>query len=135
MKEEPEMMLETVYGPPIRYYIDANGKYIGGTDGLALSEYEVAFPPEYFDQIWDGSAWGESIYWLTQIENAWRESEIFVIVRQLEALEEEEAGVPPDDILPGTRTQWLAYRGKVRAWKEGFQGFPHQVNRPLRPAE
>ncbi|MDF0731006.1 hypothetical protein P0Y43_09750 [Pseudomonas entomophila] len=67
-------------------------------------------------------------------EAEWVASEIPIISRQLEALEEDEAGEPPGDLLPGTRAQWLGYRGRVRNWKEGAEGFPDIEQRPVRPA-
>lgn len=67
-------------------------------------------------------------------ESAWVVAEIPIVRRQLEALEEDEAGETPDDLLPGTRVQWLGYRGKVRNWKEGAEGFPDIDQRPVRPA-
>jgi hypothetical protein len=67
------------------------------------------------------------------IEDAWRNSEINLIANQLMAIEEYEAGGEVPDLLPGTRTQWLAYRTKVRAWKEGHIDFPNELKRPVRP--
>lgn len=68
-------------------------------------------------------------------ESAWRETELVVIRRQLEALEEDEAGVPPLDLLPGTRLQWLAYRGHTNNWVTGAKGYPALESRPQRPTE
>ena len=68
------------------------------------------------------------------VEDLWRNSEISVIANQLMAIEEAEAsGEEVPDLLPGTRTQWLSYRTKVRAWKEGNIDFPDSTRRPLRP--
>ena len=67
------------------------------------------------------------------VENDWRDSEIYLISNQLMAIEEYEAGGEVPDLLPGTRTQWLAYRTKVRAWKEGNVLFPDSSKRPIRP--
>jgi len=69
----------------------------------------------------------------TLAEETWRAAELAVIARQLEALEEEEADEPPSDLLPGTRKQWLKYRGLVSNWKVGAEGFPDLANRPVRP--
>ncbi|WP_095180614.1 hypothetical protein [Pseudomonas sp. Irchel 3F6] len=68
------------------------------------------------------------------IENDWRVSELVIISRQLEAIEEAEADEPPSDLMPGTRKQWLKYRGQVSTWKEGAVGFPDLVSRPISPA-
>lgn len=68
------------------------------------------------------------------IENDWRVAELIVISRQLEAIEEAEADEPPPDLLPGTRKQWLKYRGQVSTWKEGTALFPDVSSRPVRPA-
>lgn len=75
---------------------------------------------------------------LSEIENNWRVSEINVISNQLMAIEEAEAAAeegidPPADLKPGTRNQWLSYRTKVRAWKDGNVNFPDMTQRPIRP--
>jgi hypothetical protein len=67
------------------------------------------------------------------VESSWRASELQVIARQIDALEEADAGVPPSDLLPGTKQQWLKYRGQVSNWKEGAEHFPVQARRPVRP--
>ena len=67
-------------------------------------------------------------------ENTWRTEESVLIARQLDAIEEADADVPPSDLLTGSRQQWLKYRGQVSNWKEGVQGFPDSAARPVRPA-
>ena len=67
------------------------------------------------------------------METVWRAAEIAVIEDQLMAIEELEGGSTEADPLPGTRTQWLQYRTKVRNWKENSTGFPDQALRPVRP--
>lgn len=67
------------------------------------------------------------------VEDAWRNAEISFIANQLMAIEEAEAGEEVPDLLPGTRAQWLSYRTKVRAWKEGGLYFPDSAYRPVRP--
>lgn len=57
-----------------------------------------------------------------------------MIARQLEAIEEDEADETPPDQMPGTRKQWLKYRGQVSNWKEGTEHFPDLALRPIRPA-
>lgn len=69
-----------------------------------------------------------------EAENAWRLSELQLISRQLEAIEEDEADATPPDLLPGTRKQWLKYRGLVSNWKDGVESFPDIAQRPIRPS-
>lgn len=42
-----------------KYYVDGNGKYIGGFDGALppTGSVEVAFPPVDGRQTWNGSNW------------------------------------------------------------------------------
>lgn len=68
-----------------------------------------------------------------ETEKAWRTNELAVTARQLEAIEEAEADVPPADLLGGTRKQWLKHRGLVSNWKEGVDPFPDSAQRPVRP--
>ncbi|MGC3935994.1 hypothetical protein [Pseudomonas atacamensis] len=68
------------------------------------------------------------------VESSWRASELQVIARQIDALEEADADVSPPDLLPGTKQQWLRFRGQVNNWKEGTENFPEQDQRPVRPA-
>jgi hypothetical protein len=67
------------------------------------------------------------------LESTWRTEELAVTARQLEALEEAEADVPPADLLSGTRKEWLRYRGLLSNWKDGAEHFPDQTFRPTRP--
>lgn len=69
----------------------------------------------------------------TAIEAAWRSAELLIVARQLEAIEEGEAGEPPPDLLLGTRKQWLKYRGQVSNWNETAELFPESVGRPAQP--
>lgn len=66
-------------------------------------------------------------------EGAWRSEELSATARQLEALEEAEADVPPAHLLGGTRKAWLRYRGQLSSWKEGSFNFPDRSFRPTRP--
>lgn len=66
-------------------------------------------------------------------EGAWRVAELLVVARQLEAIEESEADETPPDLLPGTRKQWLKYRGLVSNWNDGAEQFPSLDHRPARP--
>lgn len=68
-----------------------------------------------------------------QAEEGWRVQELEIVSRQLEAIEEAEAEETPPDLLPGTRKQWLKYRGQVSNWKSGADRFPDQTGRPVRP--
>lgn len=67
-------------------------------------------------------------------EVLWRYESLAVIARQLQAIEEDEAGVPPSDLLPGTRQQWLKYRGQVSNWNDADPNFPEIGKRPVQPA-
>lgn len=44
-----------------KFYIDSDGKYIGGFDGALPPKgaIEVPFPPEDARQIWSDEGWGE----------------------------------------------------------------------------
>ncbi len=66
-------------------------------------------------------------------EASWRGEELAVTARQLEALEEADADVPPSDLLAGTRKDWLKYRGQLSNWKDGAEYFPDSDHRPVRP--
>lgn len=68
------------------------------------------------------------------VEESWQKAELVAISNQLMAIEEAEAGEDVPDLLPGTRAQWLSYRTKIRAWKEGHVDFPDQTKRPIRPS-
>ena len=61
-------------------------------------------------------------------ETTWQTEEMLFIANQLLAIEEE-----AEDALPGTRTQWLAYRTKVRLWHASTD-FPDITKRPVRPS-
>ncbi|WP_046068430.1 hypothetical protein [Pseudomonas synxantha] len=134
------------------HYVRPDGSYVGGyseEDGdipAATPSDREAAPdtvkslicidreyPEYADQIWQFPGWGPSQMKLSNVENIWREAEIQAIGNQLMAIEEAEAGSEDAHPLPGTRSQWLIYRTKVRAWKAGEEGFPDQSKRPVRP--
>lgn len=65
---------------------------------------------------------------LAIIENAWRIEEMKVIVEQLLMLEDDDT-----DALPGTETQWRAYRIVLRKWIDGNPDFPDSTKRPTRP--
>ncbi len=69
----------------------------------------------------------------TATEAAWRAGELPVIARQLDAIEEDVAGETPPDLKPGTRKQWLKYRGQVSNWLEGAALYPDATERPARP--
>lgn len=131
-------MKETVYETlaETKHYVDENGVYLGGWDANPpVGAIEVSPPPSHADQLWLFPGWGPSPSVLKEVEDTWREAELIIIADQLDALEEAEAGEPPVDLLPGTRTQWLAYRGKARNWKTGGSvDFPDSTRRPMRPA-
>ena len=133
----------SVMGGPQKFYVSAAGAYLGSvssapdapdTYDVPADWIEVSSGPSYADQMWLFPGWEPSPSQLRQVEDAWREAELLIIAAQLDALEEAAAGEPPPDLLPGTRTQWLAYRGKVRNWKDGVEHFPDSSYRPVRPA-
>ncbi|POA58698.1 hypothetical protein C1889_03855 [Pseudomonas sp. FW507-12TSA] len=120
-----------------RYVVDKQGAYVGGFgEGapLPLGSIEVAEPPESADQPWLFPGWGPSPGRARRVEGEWRDGELLAIAAQLDALEEAEAGASPFDLLPGSRTGWLRYRGFVRNWVEGMPGYPNKSQRPKRPA-
>lgn len=118
------------------YVVDKKGKYLGAF-GEGVSQpadcIEVAEPPESADQPWLFPGWGPSPARARRAEESWRDVELSIIAGQLQALEEAEAGVPPEDLLPGARSGWLKYRGLVRNWVDGQDGYPSVSQRPVRP--
>ncbi|MFL1527823.1 hypothetical protein [Pseudomonas sp. O230] len=124
-----------IAGDATIHYVDDAGRYMGGWDvNPPDGAIEVDPPPAYADQIWQFPGWGPSLIAMRAAEDLWREAELIVIANQLDALEEVFAGEIPADILPGTRAQWLAHRGKTRNWKEGAEGYPNLMGRPVRPS-
>lgn len=83
---------------------------------------------------WEVSRWPDYDAEAFSREVLWKTDELVVISEQLLAIEEFEAGSEEANPLPGTRTQWLQYRTKVRNWIEGAAGFPEISNRPVRPS-
>lgn len=61
-------------------------------------------------------------------EREWQELEMALIADQLLSLEDDDPTA-----LPGTEREWRDYRIKVRAWKDGAEGYPEIENRPQRP--
>lgn len=118
-----------------KYLIDDRGRYIGAFgEGVELPEgVEVDCPPDNADQPWLFPGWGGSPSALKAVEEEWRAKQEISIESQLDALEEADAGAEPTDLQPGTRAQWLQYRGQVRNWKEGAAHYPDPGNRPVRP--
>jgi len=128
-----------------KFYVDADGRPLdsivdGAEDDVPPGYIEVPYgPPENADQIWQfpEGPYGPSRSAAAKAEVDWQESELAVISRQLQALEEadaaaEEGEPPPEGLLPGTRNRWLSYRTKVSAWKDANPAFPFGV-RPARP--
>lgn len=118
-----------------RYVVDEQGNYIGGfSEGVPLpAGIEVPEPPESADMPWLFPGWGPSPRRARAAEDAWRDAELLIIAAQLDAIEEAEAGTPPVDLLPGSRGGWLKYRGLVRNWVGGNEGYPDVNQRPKRP--
>ena len=115
------------------YAIKENGFFRSVTSDMELDADEVLFDdfPDWLIRIMDSQR-VESKNLLR--ENEWRLEELSDTSRQLEAIEEDEADETPADLLPGTRKQWLKYRGLVSNWKEGAESFPDIANRPVRPS-
>lgn len=128
-------------------YVRPDGTYVGGFgDGATPSEMD-AYPskpedlvnigdeaPEYADQIYLFPGWAPSKLKQALEERIWRTQTLVGIARQLEAIEEAEADEAPADLLPGTRKQWLKYRGQVSNWNETSADFPDSKKRPAQPA-
>ncbi len=66
---------------------------------------------------------------LAKAELQWQTSEMAVIADQLLAIEDGDPAA-----LPGTEREWRDYRIRVRAWKEGAEGYPDSEHRPARPS-
>lgn len=62
------------------------------------------------------------------VETSWVRTELLIIADQLLALEDDDP-----NRMPGTDREWRDYRIKVRAWKEGTEGYPEIDSRPQRP--
>ncbi|WP_377706225.1 hypothetical protein ACFMKY_17880 [Pseudomonas protegens] len=119
---------------PSILYVDKDGVQIIKTNGPAPEGgIAVEGTPEYFDQVWLFPGWGPSAYKQGVADAAWIAEELEEVARQLDCLEETEEGIEVADLLPGTRKQWLAYRGQLRTWAKGDAGFPDPDLRPQRP--
>lgn len=125
-------------GGPQKFYVIASGAYQGSWASapdtpdfydVPADFIEVPAGPDYADQLWLFPGWGPSRAAAAQIESAWQESEMAIIADQLLMIDDDDPLA-----LPGTASQWKAYRIKVRAWKEGNTDFPDQTKRPVRPA-
>lgn len=127
-------------------YVRPDGSYVGGFGDGALPSERDAYPaavedlvnigedsPEYADQIYLFPGWAPSRLKQELNEQLWRVQTLVIIARQLEAIEEDEADETPSDLLPGTRKQWLKYRGQVSNWNETSADFPDSSKRPVAP--
>lgn len=114
------------------YAIKENGDLRAVSEAMVLELDEVLYPdiPQW---VYDRFAAAEESVLSITAENAWRDQEIDAIANQLMALEEQEATGENSGALPGTRLQWLSFRTKVRAWKEGAEYFPDSSRRPTQP--
>lgn len=81
---------------------------------------------------WDAQFWESKREADEQL--AWQAEEIVFINNQLMAIEEEAETCEETGALPGTRSQWLSHRTKVRNWKDGAEGFPETDRHPARPS-
>lgn len=147
MSKVENLEVSAAIGGPQKFYITADGVFQGSVssppdnwDFYDVPETWIEVPtcPEYSDQLWLFPGWGPSPSQLRAVEDAWRETQLVIIANQLLAIEEAEAAAeegedPPEDLLPGTRNQWLSYRTKVRAWKVGNVNFPNSALRPVQP--
>lgn len=127
-------------GGPIKYFVDVNGVYQGafGSPPDNLEFYDVPaswivvpYAPEYADQVWsfEHTQWGPSRMQAMQREDAWRTAEMALIADQLLRIEDDDPTA-----LPGTTTQWRAYRVLVRGWVDGSNpAYPDITKRPQRP--
>ncbi|WP_122663496.1 hypothetical protein [Pseudomonas viridiflava] len=144
MQENNELQVELRnVVEPVYAVVGQSHQQVGGDlpEGWVIMHYQRPLGDDQYESN-DYTAQADGTWAITAstlrakaviVEDDWREQQIITINRQLEALEEAEADVPPDDLLPGTRTQWLGYRGKVRAWKEGHADFPEMSKRPIQP--
>lgn len=128
-------------------YVRPDGSFVATYDELSIPSAEDASPssvddlvmlpdgvmPEYADQTWLFPGWSESPSKALQAETVWRIEALAVIARQLQAIEEDEAGATPKDVRPGTKLQWLRFRGDVSNWNETNPGFPDSSKRPVQP--
>lgn len=115
------------------YAIKENGQFRAVAGDMELTEGETIYEqvPQWLIDVLERQQ--IDLQHVTA-EAEWRGSELMVISRQLEAIEEYEAGEAPPDLLPGTRKQWLKHRGVVSNWKVGTEHFPEKALRPVRPA-
>lgn len=119
------------------YFVDKSGRYLGAfSDGVEFPDERIEIPeaPASADQPWLFPGWGASPSAAIAIIGNWRELQFPIIANQLNAIEEAEAGVPPPDLLPGDRKDWLRYRGAVRNWAVGTPGYPDRAKRPVVPS-
>lgn len=113
----------------MKYFIDAEGKYLGGwDDGQPEGSLEVDLPPNDSDQPWLFPGWGPSPGLICRAEEAWRNAEMPIAQENVTAIEF------GDDQIPGTAADWKAYWLALRAWTEGAEGYPDATHRPLKPA-
>lgn len=63
---------------------------------------------------------------IERLNAAWRDQELAVIADHLMALEERDAGVEAQDLLPGSRFLWLTYRSAVRNWSGTNESRPER---------
>lgn len=119
----------------MKYYRDklTGGVFAYESDGSQDDYIDSNKIPMTDDEIHAALNPPPSTVYLANQEAQWRESEILIINNQLMALEEFEAGIEESNPLPGSRVEWLMYRSKVRAWKDGAESFPDKESRPQRP--
>jgi hypothetical protein len=118
----------------MRYYINSDGKYLGGWDeNPPEGSIAVYPPPTIADQIWMFSDvepfWSESPSQARTREGQWRDEQMARIANQLLMIEDEDP-----DAEPGTKRQWMDYRIALRKWVDGGSvDFPDATKRPVAP--
>lgn len=124
----------------MKYYIDTATEQVWAfeSDGSQDEYIRETMRPMTEQEVYNHLNPPPTHAFLVGLEDQWRENELLVVASQLLALEEAEAAAeeglpPPPDLLPGTRNKWLAYRTKLRAWKESDPVFPNSLFRPERP--
>lgn len=136
---EVEGAQSSVVGGPAKAFVDQNGVFMGWFASppedhtfYDVPEDWIEVPwPEAGDQVWnfETQSWGESPSAALNREKQWREEEMEFIADQLLRIQDDDPTA-----LAGTDRQWRDYRILVRAWVEGFVGFPDPTLRPVRPS-
>lgn len=109
------------------YAVQENGYFRAVTIDMELQGSEIYYedlPNWAYEKFEAGQQEAQKV----QSENSWRIREVAFVTDQLIGIEDADPTA-----LPGSEAEWRAYRTKVRAWKEGADGFPDSAQRPARP--